>query len=75
MATGASHEDNGGEYVLKELAVSEIESKDFKLAPNKTNYWLKNNKIWLQPEGEGENLCQHCDEGHLHITPCSDTHC
>ena len=72
MATGASPEANGDEYVLKELAVSEIESRDFKLAPNKTNYWIKNNKIWLQPDGEEDTLCQHCDEGHSTITPCSD---
>ena len=72
MATGASPEADGGEYVLKELSVSEIKSKDFTLIPNKTNYWLKNNKTWLQPEDEDEALCQHCDEGHSHITPCSD---
>ena len=50
MATGASPKVDGDEYVLKELAVSEIESMDFNLAPNKTNYWIKNNTIWLQPE-------------------------
>lgn len=72
MAMGASPEANGDEYVLKELAVSEIESRDFNVAPNKTNYWIKNKKIWLQPEGEEGTLCQHCDEGHSTITPCSD---
>ena len=76
MATGASPNDTGlhatMEYVCKELAISQIQPEEFKLAPNKTNYWLQNNKIWLQPEGEGESLCQNCDEGHSHITPCSD---
>ena len=72
MATGASPEANGGEYVVKELPASDIKSQDFMLVPNKTQYWIKNNKIWLQPEDEDGTLCQHCDEGHSHITPCSD---
>ena len=66
MATGASP------HTCKELAVSEIEPARFTLAPNETQFWLQNNKIWLQPEGEGDSLCQNCDEGHSHITPCSD---
>ena len=66
MATGASP------YTCKELAVSEIEPEKFTLAPNETSFWIQNNKIWLQPEGEEDSLCQNCDEGHSHITPCSD---
>ena len=76
MATGASPNDTGlhatMEYVCKELAVSQIQPEEFKLVPNETNYGLQTNNIWLQPEGEEESLCQNCDEGHSHITPCSD---
>ena len=72
MATGASPEAHGDEYVLKELTVSEMESGDLHLAPNKTKFWIKNNKIWLQPEGGEDTLCQNCNEGHSIITPCSD---
>ena len=72
MATGASPEANGGEYVVKELPASDIKSQDFTLVPNKTQYWMKNNKIWLQPADEDTTLCQNCDEGHSHIRPCND---
>ena len=74
MATGASPEANGGECVLKSLPASEIKSQDFVLVPNKTNYWMKNNNVWLQawPENENETLCQNCDDGQSHIAPCSD---
>ena len=33
---------------------------------------MKNNKIWLQPEGDDDTLCKNCYEGHSVITPCSD---
>ena len=72
MATGASPEAHGDEYVLKELTASEMESEDLHLAPNKTQCWMKNNKIWLQPEGDEDTLCQNCGEEHSIITPCSD---
>ena len=71
MATGTFPEANGGEYVVNELTASEI-SQGFKLVPTKTQHWLKNNKIWLQPEDEDTSLCQNCEEGHSHITPCND---
>jgi len=72
MATGASPEAHGDEYVLKELTASEMGSEDLHLAPNKTQCWMKNNKIWLQPEGDEDTLCQNCGEEHSIITPCSD---
>ena len=72
MATGASPEAHGDEYVLKELPESEMESEDLHLAPNKTRFWMKNNKNWLQPEGDEDSLCRNCNEGHSIITPCSD---
>ena len=72
MATGGSPEAHGDECVLKELTVSEMESGDLHLAPNRTKFWIKNNKIWLKPEGGEETLCQNCNEGHSIITPGSD---
>ena len=33
---------------------------------------MKNNKIWLQPEGDDDTFCKNCHEGHSVITPCSD---
>ena len=72
MATGASPEAHGGEYSLQELTVSEMESGDLHLAPNKTQFWMKNNKIWLQPEGDDDTVCKNCHEGHSVITPCND---
>ena len=38
MATGASPEAGGGEYSLKELTVSEMESGDWHLAPTRRNF-------------------------------------
>ena len=35
-------------------------------------HWINSNKMWLQPEGETDSLC---DEGHSQIEPCEDGGC
>ena len=73
MAAVAVPETNGGEYVVQELSVGELKSKEFTTLPTETNCWIKSSKIWLQPEGEDESTpCQTCEEGHSHLTPCSN---
>jgi hypothetical protein len=72
MATGATPGGSGDKYVLEELPVSAIKQGNFHLVPNETNYWILNNKVWLQPENEQDTMCQNCDEGHSHLAPCSD---
>jgi hypothetical protein len=73
--TGAVPETNGGQQVLKELQMADVKDRGFSLVPNKTTWWIKNNKTWLQPANDGESLCQNCEEGHSHITKCSDGGC
>ena len=74
MATGAVPETNGGKYVVQELPVpvSELKSMEFTIMPNKTKYWLKISKIWMQPEDEDDSLCQTCEVEHSQIVLCSD---
>ena len=72
MATGAVPETNGGNCAVQELPVSELKCKEFKILPNKTNSWVRSDKIWLQPEDEDHSLCQTGEEGHSHIEPCSN---
>ena len=75
MATGAVPKTNGGKQVLKELQMADIKNREFSLVPNKTTWWINNNKAWLQPENDVDSLCQTWDEGHSQITECSGGGC
>ena len=55
--------------------MADVKDRGFALVPNKTPWWIKNNKAWLQPANDAESLCQTCDEGHSHIAKCSDGGC
>ena len=72
MATKAILETNGGKPVLQEVQPSEITGQRFNLIPNDTGYWMCNNKVWLQPEDDNEQMCTSCNECHSIIQPCKN---
>ena len=63
---------NGGKPVLQEVQPSDITGQKFNLIPNDTGYWMCNNKVWLQPEDDNDQMCTSCNEGHSVIQPCKD---
>ena len=71
MATGMIPNTNGGKPVVLEMQPKDVADQKFAIPRNETGWWIKSNKMWMQPEDDN-GLCQNCSAAHSQVRSCAD---